>query len=512
MKMSKQTYNIKEEGIQINNKWYIKNNHTNLKSKYPEAILYKEKWIVRTSKYHIPQDSTQWHKTEDLYCFLDIEITDFKYFDKFEIRENLFVLYNNLEHNYFNTIYFDSKGFRKYSKYKKCYFSNNIIGLSLNLEYDFRKGYLVKSNKFVKPKNKKYIEQENYIAPKKKTGFSLGGERRFSDKLKLGEYSPTFLISEGLKYSFGVEIETCSGYIDPVEYYSNFLNMSCDHDGSIQGGEYVTNVLKGDTGFKHLYKITSFLQSRCKIDSSCGIHVHIGGVVFNKSFSVYSYILGLKLQEDLFKMLPKSRRHNKFCSDLPEFPLEEYIKEYGYKYGVDLSYELLYRELSSGTELNKNQHKKFNHPFGRYCGQYHDVEFESILRYKWLNLVPCNFNVRNFPFHAHTKSFNSKARQDLPFTIEFRNHSASLNYSKIKNWVLICMAFVNYVENCKKDIIFKKNIKIEDIILKTYGKNAIPLLKYVEERKNLFLSSNEDIKEEIQNSEQNIKFNKLLCV
>ncbi len=475
--------------------------------KKPEAILYKNAtWVKNSIEYVYLDCKEMYFKKSEVYLFLEISN---------KIVNKYFLYLDNLRDftQEFNLVYINSSDLPlKYRFYKKVCFNNPEIIKLFNLYYSNSLQLFRTKTKRNLLKDKKYLEKENYIKPWKKVGYYQFKSLNQKEIIELGKFSPTFLVSEGLKYTFGVEIETSSGYVHELEYNGNNLNMSCDHDGSIKGGEYVTNVLTGDAGFKQLHKITSFLQSRCKVDRSCGIHVHIGGTVFNKSFSVFAYLLGQKIQNDLFKMLPKSRRHNKFCSDLPNFNFNNILEEFGYKYGVEIVYNYLFKELSSGTDLSSNANKYLNHPYGRYCGQYHDVDFDTILRYKWLNLVPCNFNVRNFDFFNVEKKYKSQARIDLPFTIEFRNHSASLNYSKIKNWVLICMAFVNYVENNKNEILSKDFITVEDIIKKTYKKNSKELLKYIENRKNHFNNINEEVELNTFNIPTSINYNQLLCV
>jgi hypothetical protein len=499
------------KAVEINGKLY------SITGKNPEAIFYKEKYVINTEDYVLLTCQNRYELKKHIYVYLSLTPNK-------TIKSEYFLnnddIYDYIGEDELYKIH-PTGFFSKYKQYKRIVAFDYKIITKFNLFYNNSlHAFSVKSITNIN-KNRVYLKNTNYIAPIKKVGYIKGyldwnimsskiGRRK--TQILLGEFSPTFLLSEGLKYTFGVEIETSSGYIHKLEYNANNLNMSCDHDGSIKGGEYVTNVLTGDAGFKQLHKITSFLQGRCKIDKTCGIHVHIGGTVFNKSFSVFSYLLGVKLQNDLFKMLPTSRRHNKFCGDLPNFNFNNILKEYGYNYGVEIAYDYLFRELSSGTKLSKHANKKFNHPYGRYCGQYHDVEFDTILRYKWLNLVPCNFNVRHFDFHNLTKKEMSTARTDLPFTIEFRNHSASLNYVKIKNWVLICMAFVNYVENYKEEILKKDFITIEDIIKKVYKKNSKYLLDYIESRKNHFNNINEEVEVNNFKSPDSINFNQLLCV
>lgn len=502
---------LRTKAVEIDGEFYT------IQGKDPEAIFYNDKYIINTKEYVLLSCRNRYELRKNVFVYLKINSdktvgTDY-YLNYDSIYDSLEIESNNIFKIY------SGKSFNKFKQHRGILFSDYRIISKFNLFFD--RSISLFNTKTVSNinKNRKYLQYKEYVSPWKKVGYmnnsflwdSNKKEKRKKEIL-LGKFSPTFLLSEGLKYTFGVEIETSSGYVHRLEYNANNLNMSCDHDGSIKGGEYVTNVLTGDAGFKQLHKITSFLKSRCKIDKTCGIHVHIGGTVFNKSFSVFSYLLGVKLQNDLFKMLPKSRRHNKFCGDLPDFNFNNILKEFGYNYGVQIAYEYLFKELSSGTDLSKNANKMLNHPYGRYCGQYHDVDFDTILRYKWLNLVPCNFNVRHFDFYNLSKKQRSMARTDLPFTIEFRNHSASLNYVKIKNWVLICMAFVNYVENHKEEILKKDFITVEDIIKKVYKKNSKYLLEYIKNRKSHFNNTNEELELNTFNSPESINFNQLLCV
>jgi len=504
---------LRKKVVDIDGEFYT------ITGKNPEAIFYNDEYVVNTKEYVLLTCENRYELKRNTYVFLSLKSDKTIKINYYLNRNNIYDYLDILEED-LNKIH-PTGFFSKYKQHRGILFFDYQIITKFKLFYNNSiNSFSIKTIDNIN-QNRKYLKNAEYVAPWKKVGYITyfnhwnsenSKKEQRKRKILLGEFSPTFLLSEGLKYTFGVEIETSSGRIHKLEYNANNLNMNCDHDGSIKGGEYVTNVLTGDAGFKQLHKITSFLQSRCKIDRSCGIHVHIGGTVFNKSFSVFSYLLGVKLQNDLFKMLPKSRRHNKFCGDLPNFNFNEILKEYGYNYGVEIAYDYLFRELSSGTKLSRNANKKFNHPYGRYCGQYHDVEFDTILRYKWLNLVPCNFNVRHFDFYNLTKKERSIARTDLPFTIEFRNHSASLNYVKIKNWVLICMAFVNYVENHKEEILKKEFITIEDIIKKVYKKNSKYLLDYIESRKNHFNNINEEVEVNNFKAPDSINFNQLLCV
>ena len=125
----------------------------------------------------------------------------------------------------------------------------------------------------------------------------------------------------------------------------------------------------------------------------------------------------------------------------------------------------LLNKYVSGDELkfNRNNNKKVNHPGGHYAST----------RYKWLNLNNCSY-------------------KDGPDTIEFRQHSGSLDFNKIYNWLLICMSIVRYIENNPRDIYWGHIgkgpiVTVRGIIHKSLPKeDANKLVKYIDKRTNKF--------------------------
>ena len=246
------------------------------------------------------------------------------------------------------------------------------------------------------------------------------GENYHNDfTVRSNRFDKTF----GMKYSFGAELETCEGYAD----YDCNLSLSAVEDGSVNGKEYVTGVLYGNNGMDMLKKICSHLnKSDCLVDRTCGIHVHIGGANFNRRFSTLSIMLGIMLQKELFLVMPESRRSNTYCTLIPEKYLglkiiNKKLYPRTYKRMLNLISSYVYGD---GKEFNKDNNKKVRHPGGHYHAS----------RYKWLNLNNCSY-------------------KDGPNTIEFRLHSGSIDYNKIYNWIIVCMCFVNYVENHSRKII-----------------------------------------------------------
>lgn len=320
----------------------------------------------------------------------------------------------------------------------------------------------------------------------------------------------------GMKYTFGVEIETCSGKIPDFIYRNAHLNLDAVHDGSLRdednnvyGGEYVTGVLKGDAGLANLYRSVKAINSYCNISNKCGIHVHIGGANFNEKFTIFSYMLALKIEKEIYQIFPPSRRNNDYTSGLKKWDFKKYIDEHGEKYGVSIAYEELYKDMANanhvkGRELGKKINKFTPHPGGRYTDRYSNgVALEHLYRYKWFNLIPCNFNTRN----AHID--NSKPDKGVPLTLEFRPHSASMNFSKIKNWTLFCMAFTYFVENNSKSILENEKITINDILNFGFSKSKVDnekLTSYFDERKKRFTGKIGIANEKLEYSE-NVEHN-----
>ncbi len=315
--------------------------------------------------------------------------------------------------------------------------------------------------------------------------------------IKYGIASPTNILTEGLKYTFGVELETSSGRLHPSEYHN--LNVSCVYDGSLKnskgeavGGEYVTGVLTGDAGFNQLNQICKKLSEKCTINNKCGVHVHIG-ITPTKNFIVSLFVLLQKLEDEVFRMVPKSRRNGPHSKTLPfiasiEKALKtDLSKEINSEFYTNAIYDELYKIILHRSNNRENpdtiSNGKFRkHPMGDKCGFHRDTP-----RYCWVNFVPALF-VRD--------SFQGSLSDYKDFTIEFRPHSASLNFKKIRNWVKICMAIVKYAENVHMSRILTTTITLSDVINFAYPKTGTALIEYIELRKETFRDDGLEVEEE----------------
>ena len=221
----------------------------------------------------------------------------------------------------------------------------------------------------------------------------------------------SYLKTSSMDYTFGVEIETITR--KSIEY--DDLNLKTMEDGSIEGIEYVTGVLKGDVGIQQLKDITRALRVEdVLVDRSCGVHIHIGNTIFNRRFSIMLLKLCKQIEDDVYSIMPDSRKTNSYCKLLPDnisaMNFHNYKKTLG--------------EFTQGHRIDENYNKKKNHIGGHYNSQ----------RYYWVNLTNCS---------AKTG----------PETVEFRPHSATIDFKKIYNWLLICMSIVKFAENYQRRII-----------------------------------------------------------
>lgn len=324
------------------------------------------------------------------------------------------------------------------------------------------------------------------------------------ENIKFGVDSLTYSIFEGIRYTFGIEIETCLGRLNGEDIDN--LNVKAVHDGSLRdaagntpGGEYVTGILTGDSGLVQLHELCRVLSNSCKINQQCGVHVHVGGLDWNREDVVYSYLLGELLEQEIFAMLPTSRRDNSYCRNITPITLK-YLKELSeaksrgqYNIIIDELYNEIYKEvtyikgnnkmriepvpkdiegINAVSTLSRNIHKNVNHPLGSKCGYDKNAQ-----RYTWLNFV--------------TLLYLTKGEAGS-WTLEFRPHSATMNFKKIRNWIKICFAFCKFVE-IGKTRINSGNLSLEEVIMTVYPKTGENLMKYISERKEVFKSKSESV-------------------
>lgn len=212
--------------------------------------------------------------------------------------------------------------------------------------------------------------------------------------------------------TFGVEIEAYNvnktslkntlnelGINIVEEYYNHDTrgHWKIVRDASISGHnacEIVSPVLKGADGLEQLKKVCIALNKiGAKINKSCGLHIHLGVSDYdtdNFKNLLKSYI---NVENEVDKMMPATRRGNtnKYCRSMK----------------MNKTAILMKRKIDEATGIENLADSVFS------GGRYFKVNIQCYRRQK---------------------------------TIEFRQHSGSVQYSKIKNWILICARMVDYAK------------------------------------------------------------------
>jgi hypothetical protein len=261
--------------------------------------------------------------------------------------------------------------------------------------------------------------------------------------------SKTSKLTGGMKYTFGLEVETSQGLLPNA--LAESLPANIVGDRSIGAGEYVSPVLHGDEGIQYVKDMCEMLATHTLVDDRCGIHVHVGGMDgikgvaegdFDRHFAINAIKLGCQIEPELYLSCPESRKPTlKHChsimrwADIDDKNWREYLG--AYVFGPEESWKTpwSFEAYRYGEEGMRRTNK-----VDTWCGG----------RYKWLNLV-----------HVLTKSsFN---------TCELRIFPGSTNFEKIYNYILTSMAFVWFVEN-KANRIVKGDVTFEEMLTAPFTK------------------------------------------
>lgn len=193
---------------------------------------------------------------------------------------------------------------------------------------------------------------------------------------------------------FGVEIETSR--CDNHEPLRNLSSFNCVRDGSVDGLEFVSVPMKGDNGLAEVDKLCEYArENNWQINSACGLHVHLDATDLSND-ELFKVAWAYLLTYDLWScFLPVSRKNNYYCAK--HFFAPSSLELYN-------DFETWVRDEVQGE---------------RYC---------------WIN-------------------FSSYLRHG---TIELRNHTASLNGSKINNWIRAHLRFIDTVKDMTMDEILEK--------------------------------------------------------
>lgn len=207
---------------------------------------------------------------------------------------------------------------------------------------------------------------------------------------------------------FGVEFEAYNVRKETLKTALNRAGIECEiegynhrtqrhwkivSDGSLAGRntfELVSPILQGNTGLEELQTICRVL-SECgaKVNKSCGTHVHFDAAGFNLDTWKRIYINYSRLERTIDAFMPQSRRDNYYCKSLKDI----------------LNFESKISESCSLRDIDQMV-------FG--SSRYYKVNPQSYARHN---------------------------------TCEFRQHSGTVEYKKISNWIKFLNNLLNISES-----------------------------------------------------------------
>lgn len=204
--------------------------------------------------------------------------------------------------------------------------------------------------------------------------------------------------------TFGVEMEIIHESESKIRTAIRNVGVECEIEGynhdtrthwkivsdaSVDGGfEVVSPVLKGGGGLDELEKVCNALVSAgVRIRKCCGLHVHLGTDDFKTDIRVWKnlYKNYAALERTIDSFMPPSRRHNQYCRSMR-------VCDWNAKIESAANLRMLENAVTGGS-------------------RYFKLNSQSYWRHK---------------------------------TVEFRQHSGSVEFEKVRNWILFCARFVEF--------------------------------------------------------------------
>jgi|WetSurMetagenome_2_1015567.scaffolds.fasta_scaffold07092_5 hypothetical protein len=206
------------------------------------------------------------------------------------------------------------------------------------------------------------------------------------------------LVAKGIKVKVENYNHTTRDYWKIVTDSS--VNESGCYNENGSGNEIVSPILKGLDGLEQLRLVCEALKEcNAQVDKTCGVHIHHGvdDLDFEQIKNVYA--LNIRYENVIDSMLPSSRKNQRYCRELNTVSAE--INEY--------------------LKMIKN------------LKNYQSLQYWYDSRYYKLN----------------HKNYRTRG------TLEFRQHSGTIDFEKIGSWVIFTQQLV---ERSKTSVQYKTNI------------------------------------------------------
>lgn len=218
-------------------------------------------------------------------------------------------------------------------------------------------------------------------------------------------------IDQSFTRKFGIEFEAYNVEMQVLKQALNRAGIECEvegynhntrphwklvTDGSLTGTntfELVSPILEGENGINEVEKVCRVLENcRAKVNKTCGTHIHFDASQIKLAEWKRIYINYARLETTIDNFMPESRRNNRFCEGFRNIT----------------NFETRINDCTSLTQIENI--------FGR--SRYFKINPMSYSRHK---------------------------------TIEFRQHSGTIEFDKISNWI----KFLNNLVTTSKTRLFE---------------------------------------------------------
>ncbi len=212
----------------------------------------------------------------------------------------------------------------------------------------------------------------------------------------------------GFNHRFGIELEAigvcrhalsaalnAAGILCHAEGYNHTTrnHWKVITDGSLSGAnafEIVSPVLQGEAGMAQVETVCRVLEAQgAKINRSCGFHVHFDARSLSMADWKNLYKNYITLESEIDSMMPASRRANQYCRSLS------------------------YRNRTPSATI---------------------TALEQATTVEELSQI---ISGRNRYVKLNAESFMRHG------TVEFRQHSGTVEFKKVSSWVRICAALID---------------------------------------------------------------------
>ena len=262
-----------------------------------------------------------------------------------------------------------------------------------------------------------------------------------------GNYNPE--ISKNIKnytpllgnLSFGLEFETTKGFIP--NRILNQYGLIPLRDGSISGIEYVTVPMEGEKGLQCTADIIKVLKERTEYnDETCSLHLHLGNIPRTKEFILAFFKIGMKIQDEMFKMFPLYKKYNyhfknkNYSAPLPTYEILSQLDSVIDSRNIDENFGVLYKYLSMGQDF-KTVENNLDNVIGHPADPNGNHKWQITSRYMLFNVIPLLFGNKQ--------------------TIEFRIHTPTYDINKIFPFIFMNSLIVNFTIANQEKILKSKS-------------------------------------------------------